>query len=195
MSDTFPKVAIITEPSSGIGRSTSVALSKVGWRVALFSRREEELKSAAEECPNPTLIITGDVTSETDVKRLFEKTIKTFRQLDLLFNLPFYLLRILEIDTLTLEHWDSFISIPIEELPLESFQAVLNVNVVGCTMTKLAKYVVDGAMQADGVVCPEPIMDIEHMVDTVVHITGLPSTVQVLEIDMMATKLPFVGRR
>ncbi|KIJ32531.1 hypothetical protein M422DRAFT_265703 [Sphaerobolus stellatus SS14] len=49
-----------------IGRATSIALSKAGWSVVLFARREE-LKSAAAECPTPTLIIT-------------------FGRLDLLFN-------------------------------------------------------------------------------------------------------------
>ncbi|KIJ32510.1 hypothetical protein M422DRAFT_265675 [Sphaerobolus stellatus SS14] len=85
MSDPCPKVAIITGTSSGIGRATSIALSKAGWDVVLFAGREEELKLAAAECLTPTSIIVGDVTSEGDVKRLFEETVKTFGRLDLLF--------------------------------------------------------------------------------------------------------------
>ncbi|KIJ32504.1 hypothetical protein M422DRAFT_265669 [Sphaerobolus stellatus SS14] len=49
-------------------------------------------------------------------------------------------------------------------------------------------------MQADGVVRPEAIMDVEHAANTVVHIAGLPNTVQVLGMNIMPTKMPFVGR-
>lgn len=44
----------------------------------MFARRAEELKSAANECPGQTLVVQGDVTSETDVARLFSEAVKTF---------------------------------------------------------------------------------------------------------------------
>ncbi|KIJ32533.1 hypothetical protein M422DRAFT_265705 [Sphaerobolus stellatus SS14] len=249
MSGTSPKVAIITGASSGIGRASSIALSTAGWNAVLFVRREEELKSAAAECSNPTLIIVGDMTSEEDVKLPFEETLKTFGRLDLLFNSA----GIAVIGTL------------IEDLLLEKYQAVLNVNLIGTflctkeavrqykkqspqggriinngsisahtprphsipytsskhavtgitkstaldgrafdisvtqidigsTLTPMAKPISVGAMQADGVVRPEAMMDVECAADAVVHIAGLPNTVQVLEMNIMPTKMPFVGR-
>lgn len=63
---------------SGIGRISSIALSQAGWNVVLFARREDELKDAAHECPGQTLVVQGDVTSETDVIRLFSEAVKAF---------------------------------------------------------------------------------------------------------------------
>lgn len=47
---TQTKVAIITGASSGIGRTTSIALCAAGWRVVLSARREAELKETARLC-------------------------------------------------------------------------------------------------------------------------------------------------
>jgi NADP-dependent 3-hydroxy acid dehydrogenase YdfG len=64
--------------SAGVGRITSIALSKAGWSVALFARRADELENAARECPGKTLVVQGDVTSETDVARFFSEAVKAF---------------------------------------------------------------------------------------------------------------------
>ncbi|KIJ32528.1 hypothetical protein M422DRAFT_265700 [Sphaerobolus stellatus SS14] len=65
---------------------------------------------------------------------------------------------------------------------------------IGSTLTTMAKPISVGAMQADGVVRPEAIMDVEHVANAVVHIAGLPNTVQVLGMNIMPIKMTFVGR-
>ncbi|KIJ32521.1 hypothetical protein M422DRAFT_265693 [Sphaerobolus stellatus SS14] len=72
----------------------------------------------------------------------------------------------------------------IEDLPIEKYQAVLNID-IGSTLTTMAKPISVGAMQADGVVRPEATMDVKYAADAVLHIAGLPNTVQVLEMNIM----------
>jgi NAD(P)-dependent dehydrogenase (short-subunit alcohol dehydrogenase family) len=40
----------------------------------------------------------------------------------------------------------------------------------------------------------EPVMDVDHAAQAVVHMAGLPLTANVLFMTVMATKMPFVGR-
>ncbi|KIJ57740.1 hypothetical protein HYDPIDRAFT_53144, partial [Hydnomerulius pinastri MD-312] len=110
------KVAIITGASSGIGRHTAIALSAAGWTLALTARRLAQLEETKAACANPEscLLIDGDITSEEFVKGLFEQTVKKFGRLDLLFN----------------NAGMSDKARPIEEMPLELFTSVVNVNLI-----------------------------------------------------------------
>jgi NAD(P)-dependent dehydrogenase (short-subunit alcohol dehydrogenase family) len=58
------RVAIVTGASSGIGAATSELLSELGARVVRFSRRNV----------GQALSLSGDVSNETDVARLFDQT-------------------------------------------------------------------------------------------------------------------------
>ncbi|KAI0330806.1 short-chain dehydrogenase/reductase SDR [Cubamyces sp. BRFM 1775] len=111
------KVAIITGASSGVGRASAIALARAGWSLALFARRVEMLEETKALCADPSkvLLVAGDVTSEADVKRLFDQTISTHGRLDVLFNNA------------------GIVSpqVPIEEVPLETFQQVININLTG----------------------------------------------------------------
>ncbi|MFD0690075.1 SDR family oxidoreductase [Actinomadura fibrosa] len=52
-----------------------------------------------------------------------------------------------------------------------------------------------GALQADGSVRPEPIMDVRHVVDAVLYMAGLPLDANVQSLTVMATAMPsFIGR-
>lgn len=51
-----------------------------------------------------------------------------------------------------------------------------------------------GVMQADGSTRPEPLMDIEHVADAIVHMASLPLETNVQFMTIMATKMPFIGR-
>jgi NADP-dependent 3-hydroxy acid dehydrogenase YdfG len=56
----------------GIGSHSAIALSKAGWNVVLMARREPELQKTAAQCPNPVLVLAGDITDEPFVKQAFE---------------------------------------------------------------------------------------------------------------------------
>ena len=56
----------------GIGKHSAIALSKAGWNVVLIARRELELQKTAAQCPNPVLVLSGDITDEPFVKQAFE---------------------------------------------------------------------------------------------------------------------------
>ena len=51
-----------------------------------------------------------------------------------------------------------------------------------------------GVPQADGAVAAEPMMDVQHVADAVLHMASLPLDANVLFLTVMATKMPFVGR-
>jgi NAD(P)-dependent dehydrogenase (short-subunit alcohol dehydrogenase family) len=112
------KVALITGGGSGIGRSAALHLQADGWDVAVTGRRKEELdKTCAMAKPGggKMLAIVGDVSKQADVKRVFAEVVKTFGRLDFLFNnagmgLP---------------------AGPMEDIPLERWQAVVDVNLTG----------------------------------------------------------------
>jgi hypothetical protein len=48
--------------------------------------------------------------------------------------------------------------------------------------------------QADGSLRPEPVMDVRHVVDGVLHIARLPPGANVQFLTVMATTMPFIGR-
>jgi NAD(P)-dependent dehydrogenase (short-subunit alcohol dehydrogenase family) len=51
-----------------------------------------------------------------------------------------------------------------------------------------------GVVQADGRIAPEPVLDLEHVAKAVLHMASLPLEANVLNMTVMATKMPFVGR-
>jgi NADP-dependent 3-hydroxy acid dehydrogenase YdfG len=84
---TFPRIAVVTGASSGIGKACSIALAREGWSVALAGRRVDRLEETARECGSAaTLVVETDVTKPEDIVNLFAKTKERFGRLDLLFN-------------------------------------------------------------------------------------------------------------
>jgi NAD(P)-dependent dehydrogenase (short-subunit alcohol dehydrogenase family) len=65
---------------------------------------------------------------------------------------------------------------------------------IGNAQTPLAARMKDGVPQANGTVAPEPLMDVDHVGDAIVHIANLPLETNILFMTIMATKMPFVGR-
>lgn len=65
---------------------------------------------------------------------------------------------------------------------------------VGNAHTDMGAPMLDGVIQADGAVRPEPTMDPRHVADAVVHMAGLPLEANVQFMTVMATQMPFVGR-
>src|SRR5689334_8244284 len=71
------KVALVTAASKGMGKASAMALGAEGARVAMCSRSEGELKTAADEVRAATraevLAIPADVTKKADVEALVQR--------------------------------------------------------------------------------------------------------------------------
>ena len=65
---------------------------------------------------------------------------------------------------------------------------------VGNAGTELAMRMTQGVPQADGSMKVEDRMDVAHVADSVLHMANLPLSANVLFMNVMATKMPFVGR-
>ncbi|MBN2741116.1 MAG: SDR family oxidoreductase [Rhodobacteraceae bacterium] len=65
---------------------------------------------------------------------------------------------------------------------------------VGNTRTELAAQMEKGVMQADGSIQPEAMMEVAEVANAVMHMAALPQGANVLNMTVMATAMPFVGR-
>ena len=111
------QVSIITGASSGIGERVAAAFGAEGAATVLAARRRERLEAVAEEIQEAggrALVVSTDVTDEAQVAALFQKTTDTFDRVDILVN-----------------NAGIGASGPTEELSLEVWQRVLDVNLTG----------------------------------------------------------------
>ena len=65
---------------------------------------------------------------------------------------------------------------------------------IGNAGTELTARMAKGAPQANGELAVEPLMDVNHVGEAIVHMAGLPLETNVQFLTIMATKMPFVGR-
>jgi NAD(P)-dependent dehydrogenase (short-subunit alcohol dehydrogenase family) len=61
----------VTGAGRGIGRAVAIRLSSEGYRVALTSRTEDELRETAALCSGTTLVLPADITSPEAVEQVF----------------------------------------------------------------------------------------------------------------------------
>ena len=108
-------VAIVTGAGTGVGQAASEALLGAGYEVALAGRRTEPLEEVAARWPESTLVQSTDVGDEAQVKALFDATIARFGRVDLLFN----------------NAGSGAPPVPLEELTLAQWQAVVDANLTG----------------------------------------------------------------
>jgi NADP-dependent 3-hydroxy acid dehydrogenase YdfG len=72
------KMAIVTGASSGIGRSTAIALAGDGAAVVVSARRKDRLKALVEEIVaqgGKALAVAGDASVPADIDRLLEQAL------------------------------------------------------------------------------------------------------------------------
>ncbi|WP_397452741.1 SDR family oxidoreductase [Pseudomonas sp. NA-150] len=65
---------------------------------------------------------------------------------------------------------------------------------IGNALTELSVRMTKGVRQANGQIAVEPMVDVKHVADAVRYIAGLPLSANVLNMTVMATNMPFVGR-
>jgi NAD(P)-dependent dehydrogenase (short-subunit alcohol dehydrogenase family) len=66
---------------------------------------------------------------------------------------------------------------------------------IGNALTELAARMAKGVPQANGTVAVEPLMDVQDVAKAIVYMAGLPPESNVLNLTVMATKMPsYVGR-
>ena len=113
------KVAIVTGAGSGIGRQAALGLLGQGYSVALAGRRQDNLDETARLAGDDgerALPVATDVRDPAAVQNLFARCQEAFGRLDLLFN-----------------NAGAFPpSVPLEEIILEQWQTVVDVNLTGC---------------------------------------------------------------
>ena len=65
---------------------------------------------------------------------------------------------------------------------------------IGNAVTERTEKMLSGVPQANGTTMVEPRMDVRHVADAVLYMAGLPLDANVLSMNVMATKMPLVGR-
>lgn len=65
---------------------------------------------------------------------------------------------------------------------------------IGNAETDMAKPLGEGTLQANGSILAEPLMDVQHVADSILNMAQLPLESNVLFMTIMATKMPLVGR-
>ncbi|TZF82038.1 SDR family oxidoreductase [Pedobacter sp. BS3] len=84
------KTALITGSDSGIGHAIAIAFAKEGANIVVcyHSNKQKAEETAAEikSAGQHVLTVQVDVSSENDVKQLFERAIGAFKKIDILVN-------------------------------------------------------------------------------------------------------------
>lgn len=84
------KTAIVTGASRGIGRALAEGLAGAGANVCVSNRNEHDGQRAAEAIRESTgaetISVAVDVTDETDVERMVDRTLAEFGSMDVLVN-------------------------------------------------------------------------------------------------------------
>ncbi|MBS0246101.1 MAG: SDR family oxidoreductase [Proteobacteria bacterium] len=112
------KIALVTGAGTGVGKAVATALAKAGYNLVLAGRRREPLDEVAAEINaigQQALAVPTDVSQRQSILELFAKTKASFGRLDVLFN----------------NAGIGAPPVPLEELPFETWQNVVNTNLTG----------------------------------------------------------------
>jgi NAD(P)-dependent dehydrogenase (short-subunit alcohol dehydrogenase family) len=110
MNELFGTIAVVTGASSGIGRAAVERLINAGCSIAAFARTAAPLEELASGNPAQVIAVSGDVTDENDVERLFASVEKRFGPVDLVVNSAGTIDPAPLVDT-TLERWEKMFAV------------------------------------------------------------------------------------
>jgi len=119
-------VAVITGAGSGIGRDIAIAMLKAGHRVALAGRKAETLQATAAAAgkTREALAVPADVRSAESVTALFAEVVATWGRVDVLVN-----------------NAGTFgTGAPLEDVPLDQWNAVIETNLTGSFLCAQAAF-------------------------------------------------------
>ena len=120
------RTILITGAGSGIGRATARAFLAAGWRVALMGRRADALMETAQGAQPGTevLILPADVGKPDQVDQAFAQLAQDWGRLDVLFN----------------NAGISAKAAPIDEIPVEDWLRLCEVNITGMFLCARAAF-------------------------------------------------------
>ena len=119
------RVALVTGAGSGVGRAVSQRLWRDGWVVVLAGRRADALaETAGVDSKGSMVPMPADVGDPASVESLFAAVGKRFGRLDLLFNNAGMGAR----------------PVPVDELPVEDWLRVVQVNLTGSFLCARAAF-------------------------------------------------------
>ncbi|XWW47352.1 SDR family oxidoreductase [Fibrella sp. USSR17] len=116
------KVALITGAGSGIGKAAAVLMAKAGANIVAISRTQDEVDETireVEKAGSQGLALTADISSEEDMKRVYEQLEKRFGRLDIIFA----------------NAGINGVWAPIDELTPEEWRKTIDINLTGTYMT------------------------------------------------------------
>lgn len=111
------KTAIVTGGGRGLGEQIATAFAEAGANVVVCSRKVENCIEESEKLKQlgvESFALKCDITNPEEVKHVVDSTVEKFGRIDILVN-----------------NSGATWGAPVEEMPLEAFQKVLNVNLVG----------------------------------------------------------------
>ncbi|WP_078382087.1 SDR family oxidoreductase [Sutcliffiella halmapala] len=116
MEDLKSKVVIVTGASSGIGEATAKLLAQNGAKVVLAARREDRLRTIAneiEESGGVSVYLQTDVASSEDMQKLAQFAKNQFGRIDVLVNNA-GIMPASHLNELKIHEWDQMIDVNIK---------------------------------------------------------------------------------
>ena len=108
------KVALVTGAASGMGLATALAFAEAGAAVVLADVREDLVKAETQKlvaAGHKAIAVRCDVSDDTQVAAMVDRTVTEFRRLDAAFNNAGVMARIAPTADSTREEWDRVIGI------------------------------------------------------------------------------------
>lgn len=118
---------MVTGAGSGIGRAVALELLGTGYAVVLAGRRADALektRTAAGADATRALVVPTDVTSEQEVRRLFDTAQREYGRVDALFN----------------NAGRGGTPVPVDEFSVQEWRDIVDVNLTGMFLCAQAAF-------------------------------------------------------